>query len=128
VAKVALGLVINETNKYLTTLNKGKAYGSGDDTLKILELLTNSELGEVWRGTYQERNVSINKLDEATNQEQKDVLEKMMQEKTRHLEDMRHERIVLFIGFRMEPLSMVTEYLPLGTLHSMIKTITTQLG
>jgi serine/threonine protein kinase len=37
------------------------------------------------------------------------------------MEHMKHDRIVLFIGLRLTPLSLVMEYLPLGNLKELIE-------
>jgi serine/threonine protein kinase len=47
-------------------------------------------------------------------------LGKMLNHEASIMENMKHERIVLFIGLRIAPLSLVMEYLPLGTLNSLI--------
>jgi serine/threonine protein kinase len=44
----------------------------------------------------------------------------MLKREASIMEHMKHDRIVLFIGLRMIPLSLVMEYLPLGTLNSLI--------
>jgi serine/threonine protein kinase len=44
----------------------------------------------------------------------------MLKHEASIMEHMKHDRIVQFIGLRMSPLSLVMEYLPLGTLNALI--------
>jgi hypothetical protein len=101
----------------------GMVYDVGKDELKIISLISagdNPWFGNIWRAKYNGREVAVKTIKEASDLKHMRKLERRMKREASFLSEMQHERIVLFIGFRLVPLSLVTEYLPLGTLRSLI--------
>jgi hypothetical protein len=107
----------------ITIITEGNVFGTGEDTIKIETMVGNGGFGDVWRAKYRGIDVAVKTMRESTDPadlRRNLKLGNMLTREAEIMEHMKHERIVLFIGFRITPLSLVMEYLPLGTLKELI--------
>jgi hypothetical protein len=98
----------------------GKVYGTGGNQLKIISRLSSGGFGEVWLAKFKGKKVAVKTLKGSPNVKQKSKLVRMLVHEAEIMAQQKHARIVLFIGFRVDPLSLVMEYLPIGTLGELI--------
>jgi hypothetical protein len=99
----------------------GKVFGTGGDQLKIISLLSSGGFGDVWLAKFKGKKVAVKTLKGSPSVKEKSKLVRMLVHEADIMAQQKHARIVLFIGFRVAPLSLVMEYLPLGTLGTLIK-------
>jgi serine/threonine protein kinase len=110
-------------------VTEGSVFGTGNDKLQIKNMISSGGFGDVWRAKYNGKEVAVKTLKEAPDIKLVAKLERMLKHEVNShsiyneakiMDHLKHDRIVLFIGLRLSPLSLVMEYLPLGTLHALI--------
>jgi hypothetical protein len=99
----------------------GKVYGTGGNQLKIIARLSSGGFGDVWLAKFKGKKVAVKTLKGSPDVKLKSKLVRMLVHEAEIMAQQKHARIVLFIGFRVTPLSLVMEYLPLGTLGDLIQ-------
>jgi serine/threonine protein kinase len=101
-------------------VTEGAVFGVREKKLEIINLISCGGFGDVWKAKYNGKEVAVKTLKESPDIKLKAKLEKMLKYEAEIMDHLKHDRIVEFIGLRNNPLSLVMEYLPLGTLHALI--------
>lgn len=102
-------------------------YTTGDRRqIRLFNPLQIGGFGEVWKGRYNNRVVAIkipNKKAKRKLVKMNDMMKlgKMIEDEANAMHEMKHPRTVEFIFFEIESLAIVLEYMPMGSLQSLIE-------